>query len=93
MILPLDLPIKVWIGMTRRVITMTSKPGGPKRLSKIATITRKAKGAKKEVARENALDSIVLKSFDSKFIILPSSWDFIVYWEILESFENMRNTS
>lgn len=62
-------------------------PGQPKRVIKIAMMPARAKGVIRAAKKIGLFVSIVLKSFESRFIILPSYWVFAVYWEIFESLE------
>ena len=87
MIVPFILPTKVWKGKFNSTTTKISIPGQPKRVIRTAMIPAKARGVMREATNVEDFVSIVLKSLESRFIILPSSWDFAVYWEIFDNFE------
>ena len=84
-IIPLTLPTQAWMGIIIMMTARMSMPGHPNRMIKMARIPANPRGATMEAKKMGDLVSMVLKSFDNKLIIFPSSCDFAVYCDILES--------
>ena len=93
MVVLFNFPTKVCKGIIKKITPTMINPAGPKRLSKIAIMPRKAKGATKDGRNIHVFASMLLKSFDSKFIIFPNYEDLAVYCEILDSFLYIKNTN
>lgn len=85
-IFPFSFPTNIWKGRIIKITPNGKIPGQPNLVIKIAIIPTNPNGVPSAAKNIGLLISIVLKSFDKRFIILPSYWVLAVYWDIFESF-------
>ena len=85
---PLIFPTYNWRGTKQIVIMIGMMPGHPNLRTKMMITPIKRSGLTIEEKKNGAFISMMLKSFDIMLVILPSSWDFTVYWDKVVSFLN-----
>ena len=85
MMVPFNLPTKIWTGKIRSMTPKIRIPGHPNLVIKITIIPARAKGVTKAAKNTDPFVSMVLKSLERRLIILPSYWLLAVYCDIFDS--------